>query len=650
MRLGVCYYPEQWPREAWAEDARRMAELGLRVVRIAEFAWAKLEPRPGVFEWGWLDEAIDTLHAAGLEVVLGTPTAAPPHWLVQQHPEVLPVDATGRTKAFGSRRHYCFSSEPFHAASRRIVEAMARRYGKHPAVVAWQTDNEYGCHDTTLSYSASALRGFRRWLAERYGSIDALNRAWGNVFWSMEYPGFDAIGFPTDLPAQANPIHALDFRRFASDEVRRFNRLQVELLRKHAPGRPVLHNFMGFFGDFEHHEVACDLDIAAWDSYPLGATETARFVPDDERVRWMRSGHPDVAAFHHDLYRGLCNGRLWVMEQQAGPVNWAAWNPAPLPGMVRTWTWEAFAHGAELVSYFRWRQAPFAQEQMHSGLNTSDHRLDLGGAEAQQVADELSRVPAQAMHKAPVALVFDYATRWVTQIQPHGADFDYFALVFAWYTALRRLGLDVDIVPASADFSGRSLVVVPTLATATADFAQRLHASGAHVVLGPRSGSKSADFALPDMLPPGPLAALLPMRVTRVESLRPGAAEAVLVGEQVVGHATRWRDLVEPAPAATVDTRFADGHPARLRHGRTSYFAGWLDDALLRHWLREEAQAAGLTTHELPEGLRLRRRGNVQFAIHYGPGESDVPAPAGANFLLGGPRLRAAEVAAWSIE
>jgi len=271
MKLGVCYYPEQWDRARWRDDAGRMATMGLKLVRIAEFAWARMEPREGQFDWEWLDEAVATLAEAGLEVVLGTPTAAPPRWLTERYPEVLAVDAQGRTRAAGSRRHVCLSSQKYFDASQAIVIAMAQRYGRHPAVVAWQTDNEYGCHDTLQSYSPQALTRFREWLRARYGSIEELNRRWGNVFWSMTCDGFEQIGLPVGLPAQANPIHALDWRRFASDEVLRFNRMQVDALREHAPGRPVLHNFMGFFGEFDHHAMGRDLDLASWDSYPPGA-------------------------------------------------------------------------------------------------------------------------------------------------------------------------------------------------------------------------------------------------------------------------------------------------------------------------------------------------------------------------------------------
>jgi beta-galactosidase len=167
MKLGCCYYPEHWPEAWWAEDARAIAEMGLSWVRIGEFAWSRLEPEPGLMEFDWLDRAIDTLHAAGLTVVLGTPTATPPKWLVDRDPRMLAVDSHGRPRGFGSRRHYDFSSEIYRAECARIVEALAERYGGHPAIGAWQTDNEFGCHDTTFSYSRSAARRFRDWLRER---------------------------------------------------------------------------------------------------------------------------------------------------------------------------------------------------------------------------------------------------------------------------------------------------------------------------------------------------------------------------------------------------------------------------------------------------------------------------------------------------
>ena len=231
MKLGCCYYPEHWPEDMWAEDAARMVDIGLSQVRIGEFAWSRIEPQPGQYDWDWLDRAIATLGDAGLEIILGTPTATPPKWLVDSMPDMVAIDAHGNPRGFGSRRHYCFSHAGYREECERIVKLMAERYGRHPAIKAWQTDNEFGCHDTVVSYSEAAAQAFRRWLADTYQNVDAMNTAWGNVFWSMEYLDFDAVDPPNLTVTEPNPAHVLDYRRFASDEVVTFNRLQADIIR-----------------------------------------------------------------------------------------------------------------------------------------------------------------------------------------------------------------------------------------------------------------------------------------------------------------------------------------------------------------------------------------------------------------------------------
>ncbi|MDQ2694630.1 MAG: beta-galactosidase [Pseudomonadota bacterium] len=643
MHLGVCYYPEHWPREKWPDDATRMRELGITWVRIGEFAWSRIEPEPGRYDWAWLDEAVDVLGGTKLKIVMGTPTATPPKWLVDRHPDMLAVGADGRPRGFGSRRHYCFASPAYLKECQRIVTQLARRYGRHPAVAAWQTDNEYGCHDTILSYSPADVQAFRHWLRERHGSIEALNAAWGTVFWSQEYRRFEEVDPPVGTVTEANPAHRLDYRRYASDAVVKFNRAQVELLRRYSPDVPILHNYMGFFTGFDHYAVGRDLDIAGWDSYPLGFLDQGWFSEEEKR-RWLRAGHPDIAGFHHDLYRGVGKGRLWVMEQQPGPVNWAAHNPAPLPGMVRLWTWEAFAHGAEVVSYFRWRQAPFAQEQMHTGLNLPDATPDVATAEVRQVHQELARLAPGEAQQADIALVFDYEARWILDIQPQGAGFDYLRLVFDWYESLRQLGVDLDIIPPHAPLSGYRAVVIPSLPVMAEAFIHQLDAFDGPVLIGPRSGSKTAAYHIPANLPPGPLQRLLPLRVTRVESLRPGIAEAVdYAGKQFA--VSRWREFVESrlVPLA----RFADGGGALYESHRRRYLAGWPEAELRRALLADLCREAGVSTVKLPLGLRLRRRGNVQFAFNYGPDTVSVPAAANTPFLLGAARIGPGDLAAW---
>jgi len=641
--LGVCYYPEHWPETCWTEDARRMRELGIAVVRIGEFAWSRIEPRRGDWHWAWLDRAIATLADAGLHVVLGTPTACPPKWLVDECPEILPVDARGRVRGFGSRRHYCFSSRRYRAEARRIVAAMAERYGQHPAVVGWQTDNEFGCHDTVQSYSAAAAEAFRTWLEERYGDVDALNRAWGTVFWSQEYTDFAQVDPPAGAVTEAHPAHRLDFRRFSSEQVAAFNREQVEVLRAASPGRAITHNFMGLFTDFDHFSVGADLDAAAWDSYPLGFLDQWRFDPADRRA-YRRQGHPDFAGFHHDLYRGVGHGRLWILEQQPGPVNWAAHNAAPLPGMVRLWLWEAVAHGAELVSLFRWRRASFAQEQMHAGLLDVDDRPLPGAAELARVAGELRQIgPLPAPDRSPVALVFDYAACWVTDIQPQSAGFAALRVAFDYYSALRRCGLDVDVVGPDADLQGYALVVIPCLPILGEALTGRLLGLDAELVIGARTGSKTDGFGVPANGEPGHVQRLLPIRVAAVDGLSPGTELAL---RQHPGVVRCWLESLDTDLQPVVETE--DGRGVWYRQARRQYLGGWPDDAALEAILRQVAGAAGIATVRLEPGVRLRRRGHLLLAVNY----AAVPRrfDGEGELLLGDRVLEPGGLALWRSE
>ena len=613
--LGVCYYPEHWPEDGWADDARRMVEAGLSWVRIGEFTWSRLEPQPGQLDFDWLDRAIDTLGQAGLKVVLGTPTATPPRWMISKHPDMLAVDENGHLRGFGSRRHYCFSHDGYLEECRRIVTLLAERYGANPFVAAWQTDNEYGCHDTAVSYSEAARKGFQNWCAQTYQSTDALNRAWGNVFWSMEYADFSEIELPNLTVTQTNPAHDLAFRRYSSDQVVRFNRAQAEILRRHS-GAPLIHNYMCRILSFDHFDVAADLDIASWDSYPLGYLLDRLDASEDEQKRYLRQGHPDAQAFHHDLYRSVGRGRMWVMEQQPGPVNWAAWNLAPLDGMPRLWTWEAFAHGAEAVCYFRWRQAPFAQEQMHAGLLRPDGQDAPTIAEALEVARELAALPDVGTAKAEVALVFDYPSSWAWEALPQGADFTYFGLVFDTYRALRRAGLSVDIVPSDVpSLDGYKLVFVPGLLALSEPLNAALASFEGATVLGPRTNSKTDEFTIPTPLPPN--LAGLDCTVTRVESLPPFSTVALQNG----GAFQRWFEHLEGTADVTRSTE--DGRPAMMSAGKTHYLAGWPDDLGFDALVSDLCAGEGIETLALPDGLRVRDTETHRFVFNYGP----EPAP-----------------------
>ena len=330
-------------------------------------------------------------------------------------------------------------------------------------------------------------------------------------------------------------------------------------------------------------------------------------------------------------------------------MNWGAWNPAPAPGAVRLWTYEAFAAGAEVVSYFRWRQAPFAQEQMHEALLLPNSEPN----EAYHIVAELSRellaLGAKARTaRSAVALVFDYESAWAWSMEPQGQDFSYFELVFAFYRGLRRLGLSVDIIPPTPGaVADRKLVVAPGLFTARPELAEALARSAAVVLLGPRSGSKTPDFQIPDELPPGGFRSLVDVKVRRVESLRPGVAIPV---EGAAGRLEGWREFVTLGEGAQAHLRSTDGEIVLARGGRDYYLAGRPDDLLLETVLRGVLARAGLATLDLPADIRVRDNGDTRYVFNYGDGIVDISSIIGdAPLYLGARRLPPRGVAAFAV-
>ncbi|GGL82649.1 beta-galactosidase [Deinococcus aerolatus] len=635
LLLGSCDYPEHVSQDRWAAYAQQQKELGLTFVRIAEFAWSRMEPRPGEYDWSWLDTAIDAYHAAGMRVVLCTPTATPPAWLIRAHPEILPVDAQGRVREFGARRHYDFASPVYREHSQRITRAMAERYGGHPAVAGWQTDNEFGCHNTSRSYGGASAAAFPGWLERRYGTLDALNAAWGNVFWSMEYTAWEQIKPPNLTVAEPNPSHVLDFYRFASDMIAGFQAEQVAILRELSPGRFVTHNFMIFEMGFDHYDVARGLDFVTWDNYPLGMLEF--FAPpgsgEDVKTHFARTGHPDLIAFNHDLYRGLLGGKNalgrdgqgtpngpWVMEQQCGQVNWAPFNPLPADGAVQLWTAQAWAHGADVVSYFRWRAATMAQEVMHSGLLRHDETPDRGFAEVAGL--DITQFPVGGV-PAKVAVLHDYDSLWLYDEQKHSASLSYWTQTLAYYSALRALGVDVDVIHADADLSGYAVVVAPAITLVPQQRAAHWTAAvkgGARLVCGPRTafrtpgGETWADGQF------GPLSELVGARLLQYDSLRPTLSQHV-TGDGGTFEAHAWAESYRVKGAETLYTYSGgplDGQSAVIRHGNVTVI-GAHSSELIGTVLAGVLAEADVATTPLPGGVRLSRRAGRTLLQNWNP-------------------------------
>jgi beta-galactosidase len=649
LGIGVCYYPEQWSEDLWEKDCIKMKALGILIVRIGEFSWSKIEAHEFDENWEWLDKIMNLMQKYDLKVILGTPTATPPAWLIRKYPQILAHDREGRPREFGSRRHYCFSSEIYLQECQRIVTSMASRYGQHPSLYGWQTDNEYGCHDTVVSYSPAAQIAFQNWLKVKYETIESLNRAWGNIFWSMEYSNFHEIGLPNLTVTESNPSHRLDFQRFSSDQVLKFNHMQCQLLRKYSPTLPITHNMMGMITDYDHYALGEQLDFACWDSYPQGFTLDRMRITTQQQQYYLETGHPDIAAFHHDLYRSVGHGRWWVMEQQPGPVNWAPYNPIPSPGMIRLWSWEAFAHGAECVTYFRWRQCPFAQEQMHAGLLLPNSHPSPCWKEIEQVVTELDLIheynlDSYALEKtSEIALVFDYESDWIVSIQPQGATASVVHTALSWYSAVRSLGYDIDIIsPKSRYLNQYKVILIPCQPVITQEFLEAIKASAARpvVLFGPRCGSKTTNFSIPENLPPGPLQEMIPFQVAWVASLPPSYKGHFVWDNKTYDYQDWKEQLVETETQGVIQSSENYNYLTVLPESK------FIGDWVVKHL---EPSRRG-QVNSMPEGARWRTRGPLQFAFHFGTEPWRPQLPEDAVKVFGPDELHRADSSCWYVK
>jgi beta-galactosidase len=664
MKFGVCYYPEHWPEARWEEDARWLRELGITIVRLAEFAWSRLEPEEGRFDFGWLDRAVELFARQGFQIVLGTPTAAPPVWLSTLYPSTLPVDEQGRQRNYGGRRHYCPNNVVYREHTQRIVTAMAERYGRSEHVIGWQIDNEFGGGNTARCYCPNCAAAFRVWLEKRYGKLAALNEAWGTVFWSAEFDDWSQIGPPILNLARPNPAHVLDYYRFSSDSVVDYQQSQISILKSSIIHHQfITHNFMGLYPDLNYFDLAQPLDFVTWDSYPTGNAYRWRemlygdekpasfvfaqdkpFVSAQDRPFAFDVGDPYITAFAHDLTRGLKPGRpFWIMEQQPGHINWGAVNTLVRPGTVRLWVWHAVMSGADAVVYFRERAARHAQEKYHAGLQHHDGSPDVGALDQRRLWAERELLERLTAHppQAQVALLWSYDDLWALQLEPHTRDFTYLRHLFVYYRALRRLGIPVDIVAPNSPISNYNLLLVPTFHLVNSSLAQKLTdyvRAGGNLLLGVRSGFKTPANSVSAEPLPGVLRDLVGATVTDWGALPAGVGfevESDIAG--LSGKATLWVESLVPishlqslavyrsgpyaSRAALTENRLTSlpqGEGSGVR-GRV-WYCGWfptLDQAaaLLRH-LAAELSLARLAD-DLPTGLLAARRGPHTVLLNF---------------------------------
>ncbi|MDO8145859.1 beta-galactosidase [Isoptericola sp. 178] len=573
IAFGGDYNPEQWSRETWEQDARLMREAGVDLVAVNVFGWAEIEPAPGVHRFDDLDTVLDILHAHGVAVNLGTGTSTPPPWLTTAHPEILPVTREGVTVSPGGRQAWCPSSPVVREHAMRLVETVADRYADHPALAMWHVSNELGCHNA-LCYCDESARDFRRWLAERYGTVDALNEAWGTSFWSQRYGSFDEVLPPRHVESPENPTQMLDFRRFSSDTLLDWYDAEAAILRERSTA-PVTTNFMvaAHIDTQDYWDWADHMDVVANDHY------LDHRLPDP----WGE------LAFTADATRGLAGGRPWMlMEAAAGAVNWQPRNIAKRPGELERMVLSHVARGADAVCFFQWRASRAGAERFHSallphaGTDSAQWRstVRLGG-----MLDALDEVTGSVL-RADVALLFDWQAWWAADRPGHPTgDVRYLDEVHAMHAALRRAGVAVDVVRPGDDLEGYRLVVVPTLylvTDATAAEVDRFVADGGTALVTYFSGIVDEHDHVRLGGYPGAFRDVLGARSDEFFPLQAGETVSLDDGRR----ASVWTERLE-ARGAEVRARFADGpvagSPALTRHryggGAAWYVAARLDDA-----------------------------------------------------------------------
>jgi beta-galactosidase len=597
--FGVDYYPEQWPEERWPEDARLMAEAGINLVRLAEFAWSFLEPHPGRFDFDWLDRALDVLQAHGIRAVLGTPTASPPPWVMAMLPDAYRVLESGQRQTYGNRREYCPTHPGYLKRGCIVTQAMAEHYADHPAVMGWQIDNELG----GCCYCSLCRVAFQVWLQNKYGSLGALNGAWGTAFWSHIYTEWSQIPVPLETGGVPNPGLDLDYRRFMSDAYVHFQQEQVDILRRVCPTHLITHNFMGFHYDqVNYFDLARTLDFVAWDNYP--------------RTAWSRDEDVDPAAIAlgHDTMRGLKGQNFWLMEQQAGSGGWQEVGLVPRPGEMRLWTYQAIAHGADAIVYFRWRTARFGTEQFWQGVLDHHGQPRRRYRELRSIGTQLKQVGEMLLGAescSRVAMVLSYDSRFAFQGQPNHRAFQYSDLFHSYYAALHRHNIGVAIVPPTADLSEYRLVIAPALYVLDHEAAGNLRhyvQNGGTLLVTARSGVKDEANALTNTPLPGLLGDMCGIEVEEHDALSadtqvPLAWEETGLASGVPGgYAWLWCDILAPSTAQVVaryQAEFYTGRAAitlnQFGQGQAAY-VGTLGDAALHglvvDWLLRTASVS----------------------------------------------------------
>lgn len=652
LTLGVCYYPEHWPEELWEDDFRRMREMNISVIRMAEFAWAMLEPKEGVYDFSFFTRVMDLAHQYGLKVILGTPTATPPAWLTHKYPEVLNAHQNGELIKHGMRRHYNYSSPKYRELCGLIVRKMVSAYKDHPTVIGWQIDNEFNC-EKNVFYAEADHAAFRVWLKQKYETLDNLNKAWGTVFWSQTYTAWEQLHLSqTESP---NPHLALDEKRFISDNVISFAKLQADIIRELAPQHWVTTN--GLFGHLDSHELTDELlDFFSYDSYPQFSTV---FPGNDENSLKDRGWSMSLSNVR-SISPNFC-----VMEQQSGPGGWVdrIEMGSPRPGQIRLWSYQSVLHGTDLLVYFRWRTATMGTEIYWHGINDYHNQPNRRVREVAQVGGEFEKIGALiagTKYQAEVAIMQDYDNLWDGEMDKWHGPLQWQSKG-SWYKQLQYRHIPADLLTLRSnttleDLSKYKVIVYPHAAIMTDETAgllTRYVEQGGKLFFGARTGYKNPTGQCYMRPFPGPVAELCGITVEDFTLIKGTIQAAELKWEGRVPSGTKTVAFNEVLsvqnPEAEVIAHYASeyykGEPALTRRavgkGEVWYYGAAYSEPVVDAILDELRVSTPIADWlEVPAavelGIRSSEDASYAFLLNYSDQPATLQVKRAAKDLLTG--------------
>ena len=656
--VGVYYYPEHWDQSQWDRDLKKIAEMGFEFTHFGEFAWAQLEPQEGVYDFKWLDKAVGIAAKYNLKIIMCTSTATPPVWLVRKHPDILATYEDGTKTDHGSRQHASFSSNYYRSYSLKMIEELAKRYGNNKNIIGWQVDNE---PSRFLDYGADAQQRYRNWLKEKYATIDALNQAWGNNFWSGTYSDFSQINIPLHKEWGMNLHSQLDHYRFADEETATFLDSQALTIRKYiTKDQWITSNYRSNY-DESFVGMSKELDFDCYTRY-LVYGGSLGIGPKGYRL-----GDYTAIGMSNDFFRPL-KGMYGCMELQPGQVNWGSINPQPLPGSIRMWLWHVFAGGSKFTCTYRFRAPLYGFEQFHYGIvGTDGVTPTVGGTEFAQFIKEINTL--RKIYDAKATLPKDYLGRKTgilfnadnvmgIELNKQTKEWNTIGHFLKYYKAAKSIGAPVDFVRDTTNFSNYPFLIVPAYQMIDQKMIDKLTLyakNGGNLVLSCRSGIQNRQGHLWEAKFYEPMWNLIGSQIESYDLLMPQSPGIIKFNNQEFGW-TSWGDLLKPNKETeiwgTYDGDFYSGTPAIISHnlgkGTVTYIGvDSKNGDLEKQVLRKLYQKQNAPIENYPEGIMVEYRDGFGIAVNYSDKIYNINLPESAKIIIGTKAIKTADVLVW---